>query len=131
MYLTLYNMNIVFPDLILLILKIHLHNLKIIVLFWFRCIFCKHNINVFFLLFFSIQSEPLFLFNGEFNSQKCIIYLLLVIFFFSAFVLSSSLHVLYLALFEKHYYLLLSSLVFKKECFYSYCYLHLSFPKYF
>lgn len=116
MHLTLSDMNIVFPALILLILKIHLHNLKIIVLFWFRCIFCKHNINIiFFFFFFLIQSELLFLFNGEFNSQKCIMYLLLVIFLFSAFVLSSSLHVLYLVLFEKHFYLLLPSLVFKNE----------------
>lgn len=100
-----------------------------------RYIFYKQNWNVLcFLLFFN----PLwaFLLNREFNLLAGIIrtdVFFLVIFLFSAFVLSSSLYVLYFVLFEIHFppFILYSFCEMNISCFYSSWCLHVGFPEVF
>lgn len=132
---TLSDINIIFIALIfntkrhLLIFR---RNICIILI---RYIFYKQNWNVLCFLLFLIYSEPFFLIGSLTHLQVLLelMCLFLVIFLFSAFVLSCSLCVLYSVLFEIHFspFILYSFCEMNISCFYSSWYLHVDFPEMF
>ena len=85
--------------------------------------------------FFLIHSEPFFLIGSLTHLQVLLelMCLFLAIFLFSAFVLSSSLCVLYFVLFEIHFppFILYSFCEMNISCFYSSWCLHVGFPEVF